>query len=100
MLAVVIGVAACASKDANSGKSANADEPIDEWVEDLNTDLSSVHKQRQDEVVCRKVRTVGSYVPKRVCRTRAQIEAEREAVLDGVGPLRPMAGDELKKNPN
>ncbi|HET9159849.1 MAG TPA: hypothetical protein VFN88_04485 [Caulobacteraceae bacterium] len=33
-----------------------------------------------DEKVCETVTEVGSIIPKRVCRTRAQIAADREAV--------------------
>ena len=33
----------------------------------------------KDEMVCRRVRVTGSHFKQRVCRTRGQMEAEREA---------------------
>ena len=53
----------------------------------------------KDEVVCRRQRTFGSYVTKLVCRTRAEIEADRTAALEMTGPLRTMGGDEPRRPP-
>lgn len=36
------------------------------------------------EVVCRRVRETGSHIPKKVCKTRAQIERERAANADAL----------------
>ncbi len=36
----------------------------------------------ENEIVCRRERTTGTYISKKVCRSRAQIAAEREASQD------------------
>ena len=41
----------------------------------------------KNEIVCRKERRTGTYLAKRVCRTRAQMEAEREAGQDTLDTL-------------
>ncbi len=48
----------------------------------------------RNEVVCKRQRVSGSHVPRRVCKMRAQLEKERQAVMDALGPL---AGDELQR---
>lgn len=45
-----------------------------------------------NQLVCKRQRPVGSHIPRRVCRTRAQIEQDREAALRSTGPLRTMGG--------
>lgn len=45
-----------------------------------------------NEVVCKRQRPIGSHIPVTVCRTRAQMEADREAALRATGPLRTMGG--------
>ena len=47
-----------------------------------------------EEVICRRYRPVGSHIPTTVCRTRAEMEAAREAAERAVGPLRTMSGSE------
>lgn len=42
----------------------------------------------QPNVVCTTEREVGSHVPKRTCRSRAQAAAEREAAQDAMDSLR------------
>lgn len=42
----------------------------------------------QPNVVCTTEREVGSHVPKRTCRSRAQSAAEREAAQDAMDSLR------------
>ena len=54
------------------------------YVADLSPD---------EELVCRRYRAVGTHIPVEVCRTRAELEAEREASMRSVGPLRSMGGD-------
>ena len=41
----------------------------------------------EDEIICRKERPTGTYIAKKVCRTRAQLEAEREAGQDTLDSL-------------
>ena len=45
-----------------------------------------------NQVVCKRQRVAGSHIPRRVCRTQAQIENDREAALRATGPLRTMGG--------
>lgn len=63
------------------------------------TDRYAYDEQAEEEMVCRRERVVGSHFPVRVCRSKKQVEEDREGVLRTVGPLRPMGGDELKKQP-
>jgi hypothetical protein len=51
---------------------------------------------KANEIVCRRYRTVGSHLPKRVCKTRREMEEEQREALESVGPLRTMGGDEPK----
>lgn len=53
-----------------------------------------------DDVICTRERTTGSHLPVRVCRTKRQIEEERRAALEAVGPLRTMGGNEPSMPPN
>jgi hypothetical protein len=41
--------------------------------------------QERDELVCRREHVVGSHFKKTVCRTRAEIEAERRSAQDAMG---------------
>ena len=75
-LVVAMAAASCSSAERRP------DAPI---VADLSPD---------EEVICRRYRPVGTHIPVQVCRTRAEIEAAREAALRSVGPLRPMSGGE------
>ena len=45
-----------------------------------------------NQIICKRQRVAGSHIPRRVCRTRAQIEQDREAALRATGPLRTMGG--------
>ena len=36
-------------------------------------------KKDKDEMICRRVRVIGPHFKQRVCKTRGQMEAEREA---------------------
>lgn len=47
-----------------------------------------------DEVICRRQRVVGSHLPVRVCKTRAQMERERAAGARAMDDLRTMGGNE------
>jgi hypothetical protein len=42
--------------------------------------------------VCRKRRPIGSHIPVTVCKTRGQIDGDREAALNSVGMLRTISG--------
>ena len=47
----------------------------------------------KDDIVCRRQRPVGSYVPVNVCRKREDADADRKEAQRVMGPLRPMSGD-------
>ena len=70
------------------GCSANDTEP------DESGELVAYDEPGPDpnQLVCKQQRPVGSHIPVRVCRTRAQIEADRERALRSTGPLRTMGG--------
>lgn len=45
---------------------------------------SSAEPEPKPAIVCEMTRTLGSQIPKRVCKSQAQIEAEREASQEGM----------------
>jgi hypothetical protein len=45
-----------------------------------------------EELVCKRERVVGSHIAKRTCRTRAQVEAERELSKQTMGELEKTGG--------
>ena len=62
----------CAS---TSGSEAERDLDLASAVEEHNAQA-----EEKDRVVCTKERPTGSHIPRRVCRTVADIERERERV--------------------
>lgn len=46
----------------------------------------------RDQLVCKRQKVAGSHIPRRVCRTRGQMERDREEALRATGPLRTMGG--------
>jgi hypothetical protein len=62
----------------------------------LRATPTATNSETKDEVVCRTQRAVGSHIPRRVCRTRAEMEAAQKAAIETAGPLRTMGGDELR----
>lgn len=52
-----------------------------------------------DRMVCRRQRVIGSNVPRTVCKSEAQLKAEREAAEKALGPLRPMTGYQRQRDP-
>lgn len=52
----------------------------------------------EDRVICKRQRVAGSHVPRMICKTESQIQAEREALERSAGPLRPMTGT-LQRDP-
>jgi hypothetical protein len=47
---------------------------------------------RGEELVCKRERVVGSHIPRRTCRTRAQVQAERELSKQAMGELEKTGG--------
>ena len=70
--------AGCSSTQPKESESATAaaagGEEVDEAA--MRTALTA---EDEGDLVCRYERTVGSRIGKRVCRTQAQVQAEREA---------------------
>ena len=80
-LAAFLGVSACASNESPSETDIQAA---------IDADAAA---DARAEVVCRKRRPVGSHIPVMVCKTRGQMDRDREAALDSVGMLRTLTGD-------
>jgi hypothetical protein len=90
--ATFLGIAACSTSGPESPEpAANVENAA------TNTDTTPVEGQlevydvpevpfvaiiptREPEVICDKERRTGTHISKKVCRTRVQMEAEREAV--------------------
>ena len=53
----------------------------------------------EDRLICKRQRVVGSHVPRTVCKTEAQLAAEREAMDRAVGTRRPMTGYNPQRDP-
>jgi predicted kinase len=49
--------------------------------------------QDKNKLVCRREVVVGSHFKQTVCRTRAEIEAQRRAAQEALGPDRGLTGD-------
>jgi len=81
-LFVPVALTGCATTDGNQG---------DYLVQDLSS---------REEVICKRQRHLGSHIPVTVCRTRAQIEADQQAAMRSVGPMRPTGGSEPRRPPN
>lgn len=80
-IALAAVIAACGARPTAEDA---ADELVAGDVIDVDYD--------EDRLVCKRQRVIGSNVPRTVCKTESQIEAERQAAEKAVGPLRPMGG--------
>ena len=80
-LSTSIGVAACATSESP---------PKSDIQAAIDADAGA---DSRAEVVCRKRRPVGSHIPVTVCKTRGQMDRDREAALNSAGMLRTMTGD-------
>lgn len=81
VLAGLLSLSACSTTDSKEG---------DYIVSSLSP---------EEEVICKRQRPVGSHIPVTICRTRAQIQADQEAAMREVGPMRTMGGDESGGRP-
>jgi len=84
---IAITLAACAS----STKPEEA-EPIAVLTVNEEGEYVFPEDDWRDEVVCRRVRPVGSHVPKKVCKTRGQMEEDELEALESLGPERTISG--------
>lgn len=53
---------------------------------------SAASTANPNEVVCKRIREVGSHIAKRVCKTRAQLEAEQSAADSALDRVRENPG--------
>lgn len=53
---------------------------------------SAAQTANPNDVVCKRVREVGSHIAKRVCKTRAQLEAEHSAADSALDRVRENPG--------
>jgi hypothetical protein len=99
VVATVFGIAACVANSPEEpeptdevGISVAESNPFVtegrlESVEAANVPATTIIPAAEPQVICRKVRLTGSHIPKRVCRTRAQIEAEQAEAQETLGEL-------------
>lgn len=59
----------------------------------------TLEEDDEDRLICKRQRVVGSHVPRTVCKTEAQLAAEREAMERSVGTRRPMTGYNSQRDP-
>ena len=79
-----------------SGYASSGDETAADAGTGQPTTVAADGPPPRDTLVCRRYRTVGSHMPVRVCRTIAEMEADRAAVQDSMGMLGTMGGSEPK----
>lgn len=77
VIAVLAGLSACSGNETEPDGTIAYEEP----------------RFDRNEVICKRQRPVGSHVPVRVCKTRAQMEMDREAAYRNYGPGAPETGD-------
>jgi len=89
----VVSMAGCVSNPTAPTEAVQADAPVTNSKEVLASGAESVDTaapspervaelasaESPDDVICRREKVTGSHFARKVCRTRAQIEAEREA---------------------
>ena len=101
--ATFLGVAACVTSGPESPvPAANAGDSVTNSnstaaagqleVADVPEVPISVYIPTQDELICRIERSTGLHTPKRVCRTRAEINEARVAAQNMFNQLRNIAG--------
>jgi len=71
----------------------SGNETVTDQTADDETVAYEFPRYDPDEVICKRQRPVGSHVPKMVCRTRRQMELDREAVYRNFGTGAPEMGD-------
>jgi hypothetical protein len=99
IIAIFLGVAACATSGpepkapaANEeGPAANAESnEVEDQLEIVDVPAVAASENvppPEDEVICHKEKRLGSNRSIKVCRTRAQMDAEREAGQDTLDSL-------------
>ena len=90
MTVVLTGVLAACASGPEAGESE---------AESMVGQVIDAGYDEGDRMVCRRQRVIGSNVPRTVCKSEAQLKAEREAAEKAVGPLRPMTGYQGQRDP-
>tara|TARA_B100001105_G_scaffold115065_1_gene92176 strand:+ start:921 stop:1229 length:309 start_codon:yes stop_codon:yes gene_type:complete len=80
ILFLVFCLVGCASGTDKTGSTSQAGVSKQETKQALKLHNKNV-KSKKDEVVCSYVRETGTHFKKRICKTVAQIEAEREQAI-------------------
>jgi hypothetical protein len=106
--AILLALAACAANDPPAPpepaetivapvvqNSATASETGLEFFEAPGVPLTAMVPADENRLICRKERTLGSNIPRRVCRTQRQIDDERAAGQESLRQLsnRTLNGD-------
>jgi hypothetical protein len=76
---LLVLASACATSSASSGTAAPLKSQSVSGSAPAATDAKKATAQDDNKMICETERPVGSNIPKRVCRTQAQIDREREA---------------------
>ena len=90
----LFALSACTTVESTSARQDEQKGPAftEEEKAQMTTDekvaLYNEQQEEDNQVVCRRERPVGSRMVKTVCRTRAQIEEERRAAQDAMGPAK------------
>ncbi len=71
----------------DNGNERRRDRLVSREAERVNLALAALTTSDGSDVVCRRERTIGSNMSHRVCRSRAEMEAEREAVRETLHEL-------------
>lgn len=72
----------------DSGNERARERRLSREVERVNMALATETTTADgSDIVCRRERTIGSNMPQRVCRSRAELEADRETVRDTIRDL-------------
>jgi hypothetical protein len=96
LLATILSLSACAAPESSEqagGSTGASDTVVDnsegvlEVVEVPEVPVAASPPPSGDEVVCRKEKRLGSNRTIKICRTQAQVDAEREAGQDALDDL-------------
>jgi hypothetical protein len=92
MLAVTAGCSSMptsqTTQDLESAPQFTEEEKAAMTTEEKVAVYNESMSQERDEIVCRRQQVTGSHFRKTVCRTRAEIEAERRSAQDAMGQAR------------
>ncbi|UCC14476.1 MAG: hypothetical protein JSW21_00435 [Gammaproteobacteria bacterium] len=100
MIALTLALAACSSLPTSSAtKDLQVAPAYTQEEKDAMTEEEKVAaynesmSQDRDEIVCRRVQVTGSHFKQTVCKTRAEMEQERQDAQDAIMRARGNTGD-------